>query len=195
MGGRYVRGMTASETDLLESVLARTGDTLAGVRADQLGGPTPCAEFDVAALVDHLVGWARSFAARLTGGAEDGPPDQYCSGDRPAEEFHAAGAQIVRAYREGTEAAAKLPIGVLVMEFMTHGWDLATATGQDAGYPSAAAEFALEAGRGMLKPEYRGPGKSFGPEVAVTDSADPVERVVAFLGRDPHDRRWAGAQS
>jgi len=41
----------------------------------------------------------------------------------------------------------------------------------------------------MLKPEYRGPGKTFGYEVEVSDDAGPVDRLVAFLGRDPG---WQG---
>ena len=77
------------------------------------------------------------------------------------------------------------------MEFITHGWDLATATGQRVPYTSAEATAALDAGRQMLKPEYRGSDKSFGEEVA-TGSTDPVDQLVAFLGRDPG---WSSADA
>jgi hypothetical protein len=37
----------------------------------------------------------------------------------------------------------------------------------------------------MLKPEYRGADKAFGPEVAAAEGATALEQLVAFLGRDP----------
>jgi hypothetical protein len=41
------------------------------------------------------------------------------------------------------------------------------------------------AGANMLKPEYRGAGKSFGDVVAVADDAAPLDQLIGFLGRDP----------
>lgn len=177
--------MAPNETDLLESVLDTTGTLISGVKPDQLHQPTPCADLDVNGIVDHLVGWASSFAARLTGGEFEGEPNEYHAGVDPADEFRRAASSIVGAYRAGGGEAGKLPIGVLLMEFLTHGWDLARATGQQADFSTEAAQQALAAGQAMLKPEYRGPDKSFGPEVEVPGSADPIDKVVAFLGRNP----------
>jgi uncharacterized protein (TIGR03086 family) len=179
--------MTASDVDLLDSVFAKTERIIAGVRPDQAQLPTPCVDFDVARVVDHLVGWADSFAARLTGGAVDDPGD-YRAGADPVADFHDAAQRIVGAYRAGGDAAEQLPVGVLLMEYTVHGWDLATATGQPANFTPAEADRALDMGRQMLKPEYRGPDKAFGYEVEVADSAGAVERLVAFLGRNPD---WA----
>ena len=39
----------------------------------------------------------------------------------------------------------------------------------------------------MLRPEFRGPDKDFGPEVPAPADATALQRLVAFLGRDP---RW-----
>ena len=52
------------EVTLLRGVLDKTGDLLAGVRDDQWHLATPCPEFDVRALSDHLVGWISYFDAR-----------------------------------------------------------------------------------------------------------------------------------
>ena len=147
--------------------------------------PTPCTDFDVTRLVDHLVGWANAFATRLTGGSAAGDPNDYRAGARPAAEFHDAAQSLIGAYRAGGEPTQQMPVGFLVMEFLTHGWDLAAATGQPATFDPAAAELALHTGRQMLKPEYRGPGQSFGEEVEVDPTAGPVERLVAFMGRNP----------
>lgn len=158
---------------------------IASVKPDQGPLPTPCPDYDVARIVDHLVGWATSFAARLTGGSFEGDPNDFHVGNDPAGEFRQAAQTIVAAYREGGGESERLPIGVLLMEFATHGWDLATATGQPFGLDPATAQAALEMGRQMLKPEYRGPGQSFGYEVDVAESAGSVDKLVAFLGRDP----------
>jgi uncharacterized protein (TIGR03086 family) len=181
--------MSPSEIDLLESVLGETEATIASVTPGQEHLPTPCPELDVAGIVDHLVGWATSFATRLTGGSLKADPNDYRVAGNPATEFHHATQTILGAYRQGGEPAQKLPIGLVVMEFLAHGWDLATATGRSARFKPAAADLALATGRQMLAPAYRGPGKSFGYEVEVSDSAGPLDRLVAFLGRDPG---WQG---
>jgi uncharacterized protein (TIGR03086 family) len=181
--------MSQSEIDLLESVLTGTEATIASVRPGQEHLPTPCTDLDVARIVDHLIGWARSFATRLTGGSDAGNPNDYRVAGDPVGEFHQAAHTIVGAYREGGEQSQKLPVGFLIMEFLVHGWDLATATGRSVSYLPAAAELGLATGRQMLQPEYRGPGKTFGYEVEVSDDAGPVDRLVAFMGRDPG---WQG---
>jgi uncharacterized protein (TIGR03086 family) len=177
--------MSPADIDLLESVLGETEATIASVTPGQEHLPTPCPEMDVARILDHMVGWANSFATRLTAGSVTGDPNDYRAGADPASEFHQAAGTIVGAYRDGGEQSQQLPIGFILMEFLVHGWDLAAATGRVVTFPPAAADLALATGRQMLKPEYRGPGKSFGYEVEVSDAAGPVDRLVAFLGRDP----------
>jgi len=178
-------GVTETDLDLTEAVLGRTQSLIAGVRPGQETAGTPCPEFTVGRLVDHLVGWAGSFATRLTGGERSGDPNEYRAGPNPAEEFREAAGTIVAAYRAGSEPSQHLPAGFITLEFLTHGWDLATASGQDAGFDPAAAELALRTAEQMLKPEYRGNGKAFGAQVAVPASAGAVDRLVAFMGRDP----------
>lgn len=177
--------MSQPQIELLESVLDETEATIASVRPGQEHLPTPCPELDVARIVDHLVGWANSFASRLTGGSNSGDPNEYRAGAKPATEFHQAAQAIIGAYRADAEQSQNLPVGFVLMEFLVHGWDLATATGRPATFRPAAADLALTTGRQMLQPEYRGPGKSFGYEVKPLDDAGPVDRLVAFLGRDP----------
>ena len=181
--------MDTAANDLLEPVLGKTAGLIANVAPDQSGLPTPCPEFEVGQLVDHLDGWAAGFAARVTGQEAATDPGEYRAGPDPAAEFSTAAAQIAGAYRDGTPGSEQLPVGLLLMEFVTHGWDLATATGQPVPYSAAEAQAALDAGQQMLKPEYRGPGKTFGAQVPVADDAGAVERLVGFLGRDPG---WSG---
>jgi uncharacterized protein (TIGR03086 family) len=178
--------MATTETDLLDTVLTDTAATIAAVTPDQQHWPTPCPDFDVARIVDHLVGWMTRFAAQMAGGVVEGNPDDYRTAGDPAAEFRQAAQNIVAAHRHGGEASQQLPVGIILMESLVHGWDVATATGQTVTFSVEAADQALAAGRQMLKPEYRGPGKSFGLEVEVSDAANPLQQLVAFLGRDPH---------
>jgi uncharacterized protein (TIGR03086 family) len=177
-----------ADIDLLGSAFDTTERIMARVSPDQARLPTPCDDFEVARLLDHLVGWAKSFAARLTGETYEGDPNDYRAGADPAAEFRDAAGTIVGAYRDGGAAAQQLPIGVLLMECIVHGWDLATATGQPPDFTTAQADRALHMGRQMLKPDYRGPGKAFGHEVEISEAAGSVARLVAFLGRSP---AWA----
>jgi uncharacterized protein (TIGR03086 family) len=175
--------MSNSDVDLAEAVLHETEATIAAVRPDQLHVPTPCSDYDVADLINHLVGWARSFAARFTGVSATEDPNEYRSGANPAVEFHQAGETIVGAYRTAAEPTKQLPAGFIVMEFLTHGWDLAAATNRSANFSANAADLGLETARDMLKPEHR--GSAFLPEFEVLPTAGAVDRLVAFMGRNP----------
>jgi len=73
-----------------------------------------------------------------------------------------------------------------ITELATHDWDLAKATGQvPAELDPALAEHALRWSRGMLRPEFRGPGKAFGVEVPVAEDAPVYDRLAGWFGRDP----------
>jgi uncharacterized protein (TIGR03086 family) len=131
------------------------------------------------------VGWATSFAARVTGTTYEGDPNDHRAGADPAAEFHSASEAIVAAFRSGRAETASLPVGLFLMEYIAHGWDLATATSQPVTFTAEEADLALVLGRQMLKPEYRGPGSAFGFEAEAAATAGSVERLVAFLGRSP----------
>lgn len=184
----------------LTAAYAQASDVVSGVRADQLGAPTPCPDYNVAQLIDHLVGAARRTAALGRG-------EQVEVSEFPHVELADAPDQLRRAAREAQAAWADdarlgdtvtMPWGesytgqtiveMYVAELATHAWDLARATGQLDRLEPELAETALGAARAMLRPEFRdavGPGSPFGPEVAAPAQAGPWERLAAFMGRQP----------
>ncbi len=114
---------------------------LANVSADQLDQATPCAKWDVAQLIDHLVGaqhWARS---AMEGGEGGETGEGSAAGDFVAT-FDDAAARTLAAFREegalarmvnpgfGDMPAAAL-LGLSTTDTFTHAWDLARSTGQD----------------------------------------------------------------
>ncbi|MEO8897978.1 MAG: TIGR03086 family metal-binding protein [Candidatus Dormibacter sp.] len=189
--------MTTAQTDPLATLsrsVDQAGDVIAGVAADQWEMRTPCHEWDVARLVDHVIQSARNGTIRAGGGKTDwtaAPPHA----DDAAADFRNAGAQLIDAWRdadlEGTvdmpgmgEMPRRFPVDQLTAELAVHTWDLARATGQSTGLDAVVGEAALAWAKGMLKPPMR--GEAFGPEVSIDPSASLYDRLAAFFGRDPN---------
>ena len=174
---------------------------VSGIGNDQLGHPTPCPKYDVAALVDHLVEAGRRAAA--LGRGESPPPGDVS----PHVELSEAPGELRRLSGESADAwgddsrltsTFRMPWGEMytgatlvdmyLAELAAHAWDLARATGQIAKLDLSLALPALEGARAMIKPQYRDmvePGAPFGPEVKPRADADDWEHLVAFMGRDP----------
>jgi uncharacterized protein (TIGR03086 family) len=184
------------EFDLLESVLGKTAGVIEGVTPEQRRLPTPCPDYDVAALVDHLVGWIQVFDAGCHGRRYEGDANAYRSGPDPAGEFRASAASLVAGWRElgtdrqvtvtgGDGVPGAMVLNMTLMEYMTHGWDLAAATGQTVPYTEAEAAETLARAQATLPPQYRGEGMPFAHEVPVDGDAAAVDRLIGFMGRDP----------
>ena len=188
---------------LLENALDHTERLIAAVGAGQAGLATPCSDWDVRALVRHMAGQdLRNFLAVARGETADwqAPADEL--GEDWAAAFRDRAAPLRSAWRAadldglaavpgGGEAPQRSRADQQITELTVHSWDLAVSTGQQAGLDPALAEYALGWSRRMLRPEYRGPGKAFGPEVPVPSGAPVYQRLAGWFGRDP---RWTPPQ-
>jgi len=67
---------------------------------------------------------------------------------------------------------------VRIVEVLVHGWDLARATGQSAGFPDDVAGRALARSRQRLTTRPKGPGVPFAAEVPVPQGAPAVDRLA-----------------
>jgi uncharacterized protein (TIGR03086 family) len=180
--------------DGLEQTFDRAHTVIGNIRPDQLGDRTPCTDWDVRALLTHVVGVVSMMGPAARGETPTTPPDQFPLGDDPAAQFRAGADAALDAFRAPgvmdetmNGGAGPMPgavyAGILMLDTTTHTWDLATATGQAPGLDEACAALALEQARMIVSPELR-PGR-FGEEVAVPDDAGATEQLVAFLGRQP----------
>jgi uncharacterized protein (TIGR03086 family) len=188
----------------LAAALDGTGRLVTAVRADQWQLPTPCTDWTVRRLLDHLVGGNR-LATRVLRGEPLPPLDQLgrrgaedqLGGDPPAA-YRATAAELLEALRGPgvLERTHTLPAGTLpgpavvhlrTVETLVHGWDLARATGREIPFPDELAAGELALSRDLLTrlPEGRQP---FGPSQPVADDAPAIDRLAALLGRAP---RWA----
>ncbi len=170
------------------------------VTDDELTGGTPCEKYTVGDLVDHIGGLTLAFtgAARKqpVPGAEDGG-----SGDasrleagwrqRIARDLDAlAEAWADPAAYDGVTMAGPIEMAgpeaaaVALNEVVVHGWDLATATGQDFAVAEADLAICLELARAFSTPETAElRGDAFGPVIEVPDGASDLERLLGLMGR------------
>ena len=147
---------------------------------------TPCANYSVDDLVEHLVGSIRS----LSGAAGRDVPDSGGS----AESRVAGAAQVaLEAWRErgldgtvrlgSSEMPATLAADILLIELLVHTWDFAKATGQTIEISDALSGYVLEHARSVIAPHMRD-GEQFAAEREVGPDADNFARLAAFTGRD-----------
>jgi uncharacterized protein (TIGR03086 family) len=171
--------------------------TVANLDASQFGRPTPCTEWDVRALLNHLVLWTSySLEARAHG---ESVGQDLMDRDFAADPGFAAGyrAQLDRALTAwaepstwegslnvmGSPTPAADVAALNLAEMVLHGWDLAAATGQayTVSEPAAAAALvAVEANADLFR-QYKG----FAEPVEVPPTASALDRVLAVSGRDP----------
>src|SRR6185437_2924717 len=175
----------------LTRALSAVGDLITGIREDQWSAPTPCTDWTVHDLVNHLVGVNLAFAARLR---DQVPPELGADhlGDNPAAAYRATSAAVQAGFDQpgAVERAYHGPLGTIsgaawlhvrITDLLAHGWDLARATGQPAELPEDLAEQALVFSRAQMATVSR-TGR-FGPAQPVADDAPAIDRLVAFLGR------------
>jgi len=173
--------MTNPTTDQLADALDRFGVLVAGVHDDQWDSPTPCPEWDVRALVAHVIKGNTQVAAALGGQTS------------PTPEYAVSAGTVLAAFRQpgALERIVEVPFGrvpgavalhLRLTELLVHGWDLARATGQVADFPEALAEQELAFSMRALDsvPPDRSP---FAPPQPADESAPALERLAATLGR------------
>lgn len=176
--------------------LLNTGRIVVGVRPEDLPKPTPCKDWDVRLLLNHIIGGNKMVAQVARGGRVDasGVMEDHTFPD-PGSNYLASADELLAVWAEpgALERGVHMPFGdipgsaavsIHFLDIVVHGWDLARATGQDTTIePDLAAE-ALDISHGLLSPELRATGV-FGPEVPVSDDHPLHDRLVAFMGRRP----------
>jgi uncharacterized protein (TIGR03086 family) len=182
--------------DLLDHMFSKTTPVLRSIASNQHALPTPCGEFHVAAVLNHIAVWVQVFETAVNDQPLPFEPMTHTVIGDWADIFASSSARILAGLRTNgfdrpmSMTSSALPgefvLNMLLMEYIGHGWDLCRATGQPSPYSDQEADAALAASQAILEPQYRGTGM-FEAEVVVPDDAAPMDRFVAFLGRDP---RW-----
>jgi uncharacterized protein (TIGR03086 family) len=171
--------------DLFERASAWTTSKVASASAD-LDAPTPCDDWDVRTLLNHMLDTQQYFvgSARGEDASPPGPtPPERLSND-PVADFERARSETLRTFGEpGVIEKTGTSLGIAFSDQLLHGWDLATATGQDATMPDGLAEAAYEMIHGRFTDDQR--QGIFKPELQVAGDASPQEKLLAYTGRTP----------
>lgn len=189
-----------SSRDHFFEVVAAVQPVIYGVNELQLDEPTPCEDFTVRDLVNHLLG--TSEAMRRVGASEDlDTEDPWGThGSHITETWREDLGNRLRGLAEAWSqpeawegealdgAMKRATVGDMAyVEVFLHGWDLASATGHDIDYDDASARQAIE-----VLEEIGEQGRShhaFAEEVEPGDDASTTDRAVAMAGRRPGWKR------
>ena len=153
---------------------------------EKLDARTPCDDWDVRTLLNHILETQRYFlnSARGEQASPPSPTPPATLSDDPVADFEAVRGDMLAAYGErGTIEKTGPALGVAFSDLLVHGWDVARATGQDETMPDGLATAAYELVHGKFTDEQR--KGIFKPEVPIGDDASPQDRLLAYTGRDP----------
>ena len=161
---------------------------------DDLSRPSPCTEYTVGEVGQHVVrsmvllaSVAGDPAASLTAGPVG--PAAGSLEEQVAVTTEAALTAWRRRGVGGTVAVgrstlpADLAFEIIPMELLVHGWDVARATGQQIDVPPEVADHLLGRARELVTEDKR--GRSFAAEVPPGPQASALHRLIAFTGRVP----------
>ncbi|MFE6485256.1 TIGR03086 family metal-binding protein [Streptomyces sp. NPDC057757] len=168
-----------------------------GVTDGRLAGPTPCADWDLRTLVNHWVLYTshglehralrEQLSEELTGRDFTAGPGWAAAYAEQLDRAVAAWADPAAWEGEVDLGGGRMPAGelasMIVKEMAVHGWDVATATGQEFHVSDGAGRLVLDVveTHGDLYRQYDG----FADPVAVPADAPAFERALATSGRDP----------
>jgi uncharacterized protein (TIGR03086 family) len=177
------------ELSSAESALGALQHVLHPISRDELSKSTPCSEYDVSQLTDHLLN-----SITLIGGAagaelpernpEDSVERQIISVARPSlDAWHRRGLDGAVSIGRN-EVPATFAASILSLEFLVHGWDYAAATQHPIEVAESLADYVFGLAKKVITPQTRGQ-VGFADPVAVPDDVSRLDRLVAFTGRDP----------
>lgn len=152
----------------------------------RLDAATPCDEWDVRTLLNHMLETQRYFVGSARG--EDvsppAPTPPALLSDDPAGDFESARQAVLSTFADPDVVEKTGPaLGIAFSDMLLHGWDVARATDQDSSMPAGLPEAAFEMIHGRFTDEQR--KGVFKPEVEVGDDASPQDRLLAYTGRTP----------
>ena len=186
-------GPDSPPTDELESAeatLAVLERVLHGIAKDDESKQTPCREFDVAKLTDHVMNSITTIGGHA--GAEfpardreDSVERQVILAARPAlDAWHKRGLDGTVPFGAG-EAPAAMMAGVLSIEFLVHAWDYAKSTGREVEAPDSLSDYVMGLAKVIITPQGRS-NVGFDDPIDVAVDAGALDRLIAYTGRRPN---------
>ena len=189
---------TTTTWTILDAAHAALRTAVAGVGADAWSRPTPCEAWTVAQVLQHAAGDQQAYAAVLGEGAfpsyDPFAPSGELEGDALVlieAPLAAASLAFSRVAAEDPAVAVPLPqgplaaptaVGAAALDAAVHAWDIAVATGQPSPVDAELAAHLHDVALAIVEPL-----RGFAYDEALPgDDGDPLNRLLRYLGRDPH---------
>jgi uncharacterized protein (TIGR03086 family) len=178
----------------LEEILPATVELVDRLEPADMDRPTPCSEFRLVDVLEHMVTLGGSFAWLFRGEVPPEPSAPVRNGEVPAAEFRKAMEELLDAVHDdgAMERTIDSPVGrmlgedfarLVAFDGLVHGWDIASSAG--LGYhPSEDLVASVDSfARGAITPQMRD-GDTFAGPTTAPAGASTLERLVAFSGRE-----------
>lgn len=177
---------------------ATTAKLVSAIEPGQLTAPTPCAEYDVRTLINHLLFWGPSLEAAARKEARMPPAAAESDVDLTTGDCTTALADQLRRTADawsdpaawegvtplgGQDSPAPLIGGMVLVEFVIHGWDLARATGQPASYDEDVLTYTHT--ETLTHAPFGREIGLYGPEIPISPDAPLLAQTLALTGRNP----------
>jgi uncharacterized protein (TIGR03086 family) len=171
---------------MFERAAANAAAMVESVRPDQHDARTPCAEWDVDALVAHMAGGTTYLSVALgDGGDRTSGSDYRAAVARCVEALRAPGALERRCMSPaGFEWSIADAAAGTAMDQLVHTWDLAVAIDADRHLDPELVD-AVVARFLPQMPEVGRQAGIVGPEVVVPAGASAQDRLLGAMGRRP----------
>jgi uncharacterized protein (TIGR03086 family) len=152
--------------------------------ATNLDATTPCDEWDLRTLLNHMLETQRYFVASASG-QEASPPSPNppaLISQSPATDFTIARDELLAAYSDEDVLEKRgQGLGIAFSDLLIHGWDVARAAGADDTMPDGLAQAAYDTIHGKFGDDQR--QGMFKPEIKVDSGADAQTKLLAYVGR------------
>lgn len=180
-------------TEQLTVILPAISDLVDRIEPAQLHDPTPCATFDLADILEHMIVLGGAFSHLFRGLEPPAPTTRRDDGEVPNEAFRAVMDDLLAAvHSEGAlERTITAPVGVMpgdtfarlvAFDGLVHGWDIGRATGLKWALPDDVVAEVDAFARAAVSDHLRD-GDTFKEATVPPAGVGPIERVAAFSGR------------
>ncbi|HEX4981464.1 MAG TPA: TIGR03086 family metal-binding protein [Ilumatobacteraceae bacterium] len=178
--------MAVEPVEMFERAALAASRLAQSVRPDQMGLATPCSEWDVAALLEHMAGGPTYLLGALgIGDADVGVWPEPAAVDAVVARLREPGALDRRCMSPaGFEWSVAEAAAGTAMDQMIHTWDLAVALDTDRELNPEVADAVVS----MFLPQMPEVGRQagfVGPAVEVAEGASPQDVLLGAMGRDP----------
>jgi len=187
------RRCAKNELDVFDRIQTDVTARIAAVQPSQFADPTPCGEWDVRAVLNHLIEINAQYAA-IADGTEPPPDGLDHVGDDHVAAYIAARDIARRVFTRpgmldqpytfpwGDEPGSSI-VRHVGNELLIHGWDLSRATGQSTDLVPEDVPASLARWRAWFGDAPRPEGGAFGPERTALDGSPSADHLAAYLGR------------